>query len=154
MEKIMTKDSASKKSSVTYETAFYITGWCLIGILILLGFYLRFHHLDLNKFLLPCILHTLTGVYCPGCGGTRAMQYLFQGHFLKALIYHPLIFYTAVVGGWFMLSQTVERLSRHKLPIGMKYHDNYLWAAIIIVIANFILKNFFLFVLHIDLLAL
>lgn len=150
----MTQNSVSKKSSVTYETAFYITGWCLIGIFMLAGVYLRFHHLNLDKFLLPCILYTLTGVYCPGCGGTRAVQFLFQGHLLKALIYHPLVFYTAIVGGWFMLSQTIERLSMHKFPIGMKYHDNYLWAAIIIVIANFILKNFFLFVLHIDLLAL
>lgn len=150
----MTKNSASKKLSVTYETALYITGWCVIGVFILLGVYLRFRHLSLGRFFLPCILYSLTGAYCPGCGGTRAVQLLFQGHLLKALIYHPLVFYTAVVGGWFMLSQTVERLSRHKLPIGMKYHDNYLWAAIIIVIVNFILKNFFLFVLHIDLLAL
>ena len=150
----MTKNSASKKLSVTYETALYITGWCLIGVFLLLGVYLRFRHLNLDKFVLPCILYSLTGAYCPGCGGTRAVQFLFQGRLLKALIYHPLVFYTALVGGWFMLSQTVERLSRHKLPIGMKYHDNYLWAAIIIVIVNFILKNFFLFVLHIDLLAL
>ncbi len=150
----MTKNSASKKLSVTYETALYITGWCLIGVFLLLGVYLRFRHLNLDKFFLPCILYSLTGAYCPGCGGTRAVQFLFQGRLLKALIYHPLVFYTALVGGWFMLSQTVERLSRHKLPIGMKYHDNYLWAAIIIVIVNFILKNFFLFVLHIDLLAL
>ncbi len=149
----MAKDSASKKLSVTYETALYITGWCLIGVFLLLGAYLHFRQIRLDKYFLPCILYSLTGAYCPGCGGTRAVQFLFQGCLLKALIYHPLVFYTAVVGGWFMLSQTVERLSRHKLPIGLKYHDNYLWAAIIIVIVNFLLKNFFLFVLHIDLMA-
>lgn len=154
MENTMTKTSSSKKSAVTYETALYITGWCLIGSVLLLIILFRLQLLSLDRFLLPCMLYTLTGVYCPGCGGTRAVLYLLQGHPLKTLIYHPLVFYTAVFGGWFMLSQTIDRLSGHRLPIGMKYHDNYLWAAIIIVAVNFILKNFFLFVLHIDLLAI
>lgn len=149
----MIKTSESKKPAVTYETALYITGWCLIGIILFLGILSRFQLLSLDRFLLPCMLYTLTGIYCPGCGGTRAVLYLFQGHPLKTLIYHPLVFYTAVFGGWFMLSQTIDRISGHRVPIGMKYHDNYLWAAIIIVGANFILKNFFLFVLHIDLLS-
>lgn len=150
----MKKTSASRNSTVTYETALYITGWCLIGIILLLILLFRFRILHVDKFLPPCILYTLTGVYCPGCGGTRAILYLLRGHPLKTLIYHPLVFYTACFGGWFMLSQTIDRISGHRIPIGMKYHDNYLWAAIIIVAVNFILKNFFLLVLHIDLLAI
>ena len=52
-----------------------------------------------------------------------------------------------------MVSQTIERLSRHRIRIGMKYRDLYLWIAIAIVTVNFIVKNLFLLVWGIDLLA-
>lgn len=139
---------------VSIETALYITGWCLLGISAIAVFYLKASHIVLTEIFAPCILYTLTGVYCPGCGGTRSVLHLLTGHPLKCLIYHPLVFYAAVVGGWFMISQTVERISRHRLAIGMKFRDGFLWAALILVVINFILKNFFLFVLHIDLLAI
>ena len=36
----------------------------------------------IENYLYPCLFHTVTGYYCPGCGGTRAVCALFQGHFL------------------------------------------------------------------------
>ena len=146
-----TTNHRTKKMS--YETAFYIAGWCMVGLFIPVVLYLCSRDPHTDTLLPPCILHLLTGAYCPGCGGTRAVWYLFHGDLLRTLLYHPLVFYIAVFGGWFMTSQTVERISRHKIRIGLKYHDNYLWAALVIVVVNFIVKNFFLFVLHIDLLA-
>ena len=140
------------KKSMTYETAFYITGWCAIIILTPLVFYLCAHDPHTDKLFPTCLLYRFTGTYCPGCGGTRAVWYLFHGDLLRTFIYHPIVFYVARVGGWFMVSQTIERLSRHKLAIGLKYHDNYLWAAIIIVVVNCIIKNVLLFAFHIDLL--
>lgn len=32
-----------------------------------------------------CIVHKATGVYCPACGGLRAMHDLMHGHVLDAL---------------------------------------------------------------------
>jgi hypothetical protein len=32
-----------------------------------------------------CLFHVLTGFYCPGCGGTRAVYQLLHGHLLRAL---------------------------------------------------------------------
>lgn len=46
----------------------------------------------------PCLFRLLTGFYCPGCGGTRALKYLLQGQVFKSLYYHPLILYMAIVG--------------------------------------------------------
>lgn len=134
------------------ETALFYTGWALLaaaGVLLLL---LRLFPVPFQKLLLPCAVQTLLGIYCPGCGGTRAVSALLRGDFLTSFLCHPLVLYTAFTGGWFLISQTIERLTRHKLKIGMKYKDGYVWAALIIVAANFIIKNALLLFWHIDLL--
>lgn len=39
----------------------------------------------------PCLFHLLTGFYCPGCGGTRALRELMRLHPVKSLLYNPMI---------------------------------------------------------------
>lgn len=43
----------------------------------------------LTTFPPPCIFRKATGIYCPGCGSTRALRALFRGDFLAALRYNP-----------------------------------------------------------------
>lgn len=44
------------------------------------------------SFLFPrCAFHYLTGINCPGCGGTRCLHALLNGHFLEALRDNALI---------------------------------------------------------------
>jgi hypothetical protein len=38
----------------------------------------------------PCWLHTLTGLHCPGCGGTRCVYALLHGDLRQALAYNAL----------------------------------------------------------------
>lgn len=40
-----------------------------------------------------------------------------------------------------LLSQTIERLSHHKLPLAMHYKDRYLWIGLAILIINCMVKN-------------
>lgn len=40
---------------------------------------------------IPCVLHSLTGLYCPGCGTTRAVYLLLHGDLSGALRMNPLI---------------------------------------------------------------
>ncbi len=44
------------------------------------------------SFYLPCPIHWLTGFYCPGCGITRMILSIFQGNFVQAFHYNPLLF--------------------------------------------------------------
>ncbi|NCB93838.1 MAG: DUF2752 domain-containing protein [Clostridia bacterium] len=99
----------------------------------------------------PCIFHALSGAYCPGCGGTRAVLELLHGHVLRSLWYHPIVFYTAALYGWYLISNTIEWLSRGKLSIGSGYHRWYGTAAVMIVIGNCVLRNLLLFVFHVTL---
>lgn len=49
-----------------------------------------------------CAFHSLTGLWCPGCGLTRGFHQLFNGNIGSALSYNvfvPLVL-VAVVGSW------------------------------------------------------
>lgn len=118
----------------------YCIGWCCTGALVL---FLVLYQQRPEGFtgLSACIFWRMTGFYCPGCGGTRAVLALMQGRVLRSLAYHPFVPYSFLTGGWFMVSQTIQRLSGGRLPIGMKYRDIYLWLALGIVLAGCILKN-------------
>ncbi len=39
----------------------------------------------------PCPFRKATGLYCPGCGSTRALWRLLHGDLLGSLRYHPLV---------------------------------------------------------------
>ncbi len=99
----------------------------------------------------------LRGAVCPWgllpwLRGTRAVAALLRGDFAGSFICHPLVLYTAAVGGWFLASQTIERVSRHRIRIGMRYRDGYVWAALGIVVVNFVVKNLLLILWDVDLL--
>jgi len=38
----------------------------------------------------PCLISLVTGKWCPGCGLTRAICFLWQGHFRDAVALNPL----------------------------------------------------------------
>ncbi len=39
-----------------------------------------------------CLFHSVTGLDCPGCGGTRALHQLLHGHVAEAFALNPLLF--------------------------------------------------------------
>ena len=97
-----------------------------------------------------CVVYRLLGIYCPGCGGTRAVSALLGGHLLLATWYHPLVTYTIAIFGGFMLSQTLARLHIGRIR-GWRFHEWHLYGAVAIMIGNFILKNILLLGFHISL---
>ena len=46
---------------------------------------------------LPCPFRSLTGLWCPGCGMTRATHHLFRGDLTQALRYN--LFVIAIIAG-------------------------------------------------------
>ena len=89
----------------------------------------------------PCLFHKWTGFYCPGCGGTRAIRELLQGHVMNSFFYHPVVVYGSVLYIWFMISHTVEYVSKGKFRIGMPYTDKYLYIAAGIILLQWVIKN-------------
>lgn len=121
----------------------YLLGWAalLLGIL----FYLVW--INSGMFLqVPCAFYRLTGFYCPGCGGTRALLSLLQGHVLQALWYHVTVVYGAILYVLYMLTNSVELLSGGRLPVGMKYRNGYLYVALVLMALHVLIKNLLLHV--------
>ena len=134
-----------KKQETTLETQLYHWGWIvLITVAALIaGKRIFFPDFSISGQMPPCVFHRLTGYFCPGCGGTRSVKALLSGRFLVCAVDYPMVFYAVAVYFWFMFSQGVDRISHHRIPIGMKYRHAWIYASLVIVIIHFILKNLF-----------
>jgi hypothetical protein len=86
-----------------------------------------------------CLFHALTGLYCPGCGATRAAYQLLHGHILRALHDNALFILTLTVlaaqGAWFAV-----RKIRHQ-PATSAVPPKALWTFFILAVVFTILRN-------------
>lgn len=108
----------------------------------------------------PCLFHFLTGFYCPGCGGTRAVRALLRGDVVKSFCYHPFVLYAVIAAlaeGGFWLKTLLEGKQKGKrLNHAQDFHRRYgrwVLGALWIVGVNWALKNGFLLA-GVDLLVL
>ena len=134
------------------EKSLYILGWMLLGAAAVLAGVTRGFSMQMKIFSLPCIFWELTGYYCPGCGGTRACAALFRGEIVRSFLCHPVVVYTAVVFAWYMISHTIEYLTRGRLAVGMRYRDLYLYLAAAIIFIQWVVRNLLKLVWGIDIL--
>ena len=102
---------------------------------------------------MPCLFHEWTGLYCPGCGGTRALKALLRGHPILSFWYHPLILYCAFMALLFAVSYGIwwkTKDARFRLHLS----NIWIYAGIGIILVNFVFKNYMLVVKGGDLLRL
>lgn len=104
-------------------------------------FILYLSGIDFGQWLPGCFLYEKYHLYCPGCGGTRAVRLLFTGHIWKSFLYHPGVLFAAVLYLWFMVSQTIERFSNGKLKVGLPYSDKFLYWEMAVILLQCLIKN-------------
>lgn len=128
------------------DACLYITGLIFLPLFVLCWYIAR------RAGLIPgfCVFRALTGIYCPGCGGTRALRLLFKGDIIHSLMYHPLIAYTAVLTAIFYASQTVRFISRGRIK-GLHIRAFHLIAGGALLALNWIVKNLLLLIWGIEL---
>ncbi len=105
------------------------------------------------SFGMPCLFRTITGLYCPGCGGTRALIALLHGNLILSFFYHPLVLYVAVLAVIYLVSCVVSFAAKEP---GFRFNPGsaYLVTALVIIIINFLVKNYFLIFRGIDILEM
>jgi hypothetical protein len=92
-----------------------------------------------NNFFPACQFHAITGLYCPGCGATRATYQLMHGHLLTALhdnaLYVVCLAALAVRGIWFL-----KRRASHQ-PVPFFIPPVGLWVFLVVAIVFVVLRN-------------
>ncbi len=100
---------------------------------------------------LPCTFLETTHMYCPGCGGTRAMMALFHGHIFKSLSYNPTVFFGVALIMYYEITVLMTILSKKKRVYYTKSMKPVI-IYVIIVLAFFIIRNVLLVGFGIDIL--
>ncbi|MCM1309245.1 MAG: DUF2752 domain-containing protein [Butyrivibrio sp.] len=128
------------------DICLYVLGLFLLPFLVLCLFGAK------HAGLIPgfCVFRALTGIYCPGCGGTRAFRLLFRGNIAKSFVYHPLVVYGTLLGAVFYISQTLRLISRGKIR-GLHITAAYPIAGGALLLLNWIVKNMLLLIWRIQL---
>lgn len=83
---------------------------------------------------IPCIFHIITGYYCPGCGGTRAIRALAHFNIHQAFRYNALIVLLFPFAMIYLIYKYVFK--------GRKSISNNIWLILLIITILFsILRN-------------
>lgn len=119
--------------------------FCILCIFFVMERYTAF---SLHNLGYTCWVHKMTGLYCPGCGGTRAVIALVHGEWIQSFCHHPVVLYAVSVYSVYMLRGLGAVLTKGRLPF-MKLRLIYVYIGITIIIVQFVVKNIALVCFHI-----
>jgi hypothetical protein len=112
-----------------------VSGAAILGA----GAVLYFFNPSTHGFYPVCEFHQLTGLNCPGCGGTRAVYQLLHGHLLRALEDNALVVLSlaglAGRGAWFETKKVLRR------PAGPFLPPEFLWPLLVVAVVFTVLRN-------------
>jgi hypothetical protein len=92
------------------------------------------------EFYPPCPFHTLTGLYCPGCGTCRALHELLHGHLAEAFGLNPVMVLLIPFLGYMLLPYVAFAVAGKRVPansIPALWTRFALWA----ILAYWVLRN-------------
>lgn len=117
-----------------------------IGILIFVSgiiFLVLYRIIDIRGFLLfktpDCFIETLTGLFCPGCGMTRAVIALTEGKILKSAFYNAIVLYALCAYVFLMGKQTAHYLFNKK-PVTERILLNLIYAGAALIVVQWVVK--------------
>lgn len=89
----------------------------------------------------PCPFLWLTGLYCPGCGGLRAMHALAQADLPAALGLNPLAVVLLPVAAVLWARWTVRAWTGRPAPARKSAHPAFMWLFLAVIIVYWAVRN-------------
>ncbi|MBF0488068.1 MAG: DUF2752 domain-containing protein [Nitrospirae bacterium] len=109
-----------------------------LSILIVAAAAVYMYDPSLSGFYPKCLFYKLTGLYCPGCGGTRALHQLLHGNYTAAFRLNPLI----VLALPFLAIGIILEIRVFSRPAWLSYqHTRYAWIVAVAIVLFWILRN-------------
>ena len=96
---------------------------------LVLGALLFFFNPASTKIYPSCAFHEVTGLYCPGCGSTRALYYLLHGELREALRYNALFVLVLPLLGTIFFACAIRRRPSTTTP-RWQWH----WLAVLVTL--------------------
>lgn len=142
-----------KNQAISYEMLkkdFIIVNG-IVGVLVLFVFVsMVLQRLDVIPNM-PCLVHDWFRIYCPGCGGTRAIFALLKGHIVESLCSNPAILLGALLVIYYEVGVLLTLIRRN----GKRYYSTSVVPIVlfvIIVMVFAVVRNYLLIACGIDLL--
>lgn len=88
-----------------------------------------------ERIAIPCIFNKITGLYCPGCGITRAIKSLLSGD-IQTSFRNNILLYTVIP--LLFIAMSLDRITKHKYK---KTYNIILIILLVITIGYAILRN-------------
>lgn len=91
-----------------------------------------------NPWYPKCMLHEVTGLNCPGCGTTRSLHALLNGHLLQAMAYNVFVVLAMVYfifGGLHSIYATIKKRPMWIPPTWLN------WSIVVFMFLYAILRN-------------
>jgi hypothetical protein len=97
---------------------------------------------NLIHIYIPCFIHQLTGLYCPGCGSTRMMFSILKFDFKAAFQYNQLLFILSPAILFLLIDYIYSWIVDKKCLV--KKIPNYIWYILIVILLIYgILRNIY-----------
>jgi hypothetical protein len=93
------------------------------------------------------------GFNCPACGGTRSVDCLLHGHFIKAFIYQPMVMYVVVVFILTYIGFWIYLISHGNIKV-FELKPEYVFSVLFIMMIYCFIKNFLLYYFYFDIYSL
>jgi hypothetical protein len=111
---------------------FYIILFVLLIVYLIVG--------KLFDIYIPCPIHFITGLYCPGCGITRMLFSMIKLDFYQAFRYNPLMFISTPFI-LFLFINNIYSIYKNKKSLVKKIPNSIWYILLIITILFGILRN-------------
>jgi hypothetical protein len=137
---VMSAESQSVPPKIRSAPPLALVAGVVLGVTALgAGAVVFFFNPATHGFYPVCVFHQLTGLYCPGCGGTRSAYALLHGNLALALKDNALfvvVLAAAVARGiWFAAKKILRQ------PVGNFVPVSVLWAALAVAAVFTVLRN-------------